>query len=74
MITANESSGLHTLVKNHGVGEVVPAENQDALNNAIENLLRDSTGTTLIREKARAYAEQFLNRNEIMIRFQKDFL
>lgn len=74
LITANESSGLHTLVKNHGVGEVVPAENQDALNNAIENLLRDSTGTTLIREKARAYAEQFLNRNEIMIRFQKDFL
>ena len=74
IITANENSGLHTLVRNHGVGVVVPAENQDALNRAIEKVLNEPVGNSLIRDKARMYAEQFLDRNEIMNRFRRDFL
>ncbi|NEN22249.1 WcaI family glycosyltransferase [Cryomorpha ignava] len=74
LITANENSGLHSIVKNHGVGMVVPAENQEALNLSIRMALREKEKNRLIREKARSYAEQFLDKNEIMSRFKGDML
>lgn len=74
IITANENSGLYTLVKNHGVALVVQAENQDALNQSINDALRESEEIDLIRIRARNYAEQFLDKNEIMSRFKSDLL
>ena len=74
LITANENSGLHTLVKNHRVGLVVPAENQKTLNHSIRDILRENQSNQIIRASARRYAEQFLDKNEIMRRFKSDIL
>lgn len=74
LITANKNSGLYTLVKNHGVGVVVPAENQEALNLSIRKIIRESEDNRTIRETARSYAEKFLDKNEIMRRFKSDIL
>lgn len=74
VITANEDSGLYTLVKKHGVGVVIPAEKQEALNMSVREILSESDDNRTIRAKARAYAELFLDKNEIMRRFKSDIL
>lgn len=74
LITANENSGLHTLVQKQGVGVVVKAENQEALNSGLENVFAQSSQSLKIKKTARLYAEKFLDKNQIMARFKKEFL
>lgn len=74
IITANEGSGLYSLVKAHGVGIIAEAENQDALNVAIGEALENSSKNKTIQDKARAYAEMYLDKQEIMRRFEADQL
>jgi len=74
LITANPGAGLHTLVINHGVGIVVEAENQDALNKGIEAGLLESTQNDQIRKASRHYAEKYLDKDRIMQRFVDDLL
>lgn len=74
LITANKGAGLHTLVSNQGVGIVVDAENQDALNKGIESCLLNSPAHDKIRKDARQYAEKYLDKDQIMRRFVSDLL
>jgi colanic acid biosynthesis glycosyl transferase WcaI len=67
LITANEDSGLHTLVKQHGIGLLVDAENQQALNIGIETATTSENG--FIMHNARAYAEQYLSIEKVMQSF-----
>lgn len=70
LITANEGSGLHTLVKNHQVGVLAEAENQQALNNAIRYALDNPTEE--LRHNAQQYAENYLFIDKIMTEFVKN--
>lgn len=64
LITANENSGLHSLVRKHDMGLLIPAENQAALNQEIQQALAgDYHGVTA---NARAYAEKYLSLEIIM--------
>lgn len=74
LITANPGSGLYQLVDAHGVGIVVKAEDQPALNSGIAMLLESENHLTRIRVKARSYAEAYLDMENIMGRFRKDQL
>lgn len=74
LITANQGAGLHSLVTNHGVGIVVDAENQVALNDGIESALCESTQNDQIRKASRQYAEAYLDKDQIMQRFVIDLL
>lgn len=74
LITANKGAGLHTLVSNHGVGIVVNAENQDALNEGVELALAENTHNDHIRKASRQYAERYLDKDQIMQRFVNDLL
>ncbi|SDL31723.1 colanic acid biosynthesis glycosyl transferase WcaI [Catalinimonas alkaloidigena] len=64
LITANEGSSLHALVRKYGAGLLVAAENQDALNAGIRRALYADQED--VREKARQYAERFLDINTVM--------
>jgi colanic acid biosynthesis glycosyl transferase WcaI len=70
LITANEGSGLHMLVKNHQVGILAEAENQQALNNAIRYALDNPTDN--LRRNAQQYAENYLFIDKIMTEFVKN--
>jgi colanic acid biosynthesis glycosyl transferase WcaI len=72
LITANQGSGLYQLVDNHGVGRVVKAENLNALINGITESLNPQLENDDIRSKARKYAEQHLDINAILNRFQSE--
>ncbi len=74
IITANKGSGLFALVHAHNVGIISEAENQDALNHAIENAIEKTSQNDAIRINARVYAEMYLDREAIMNRFVLDQL
>ncbi|MBO0357510.1 WcaI family glycosyltransferase [Hymenobacter sp. BT186] len=67
VITANEGSSLHTLVQEHNMGILVPAEDQQALNDGIKQAL--SLQNSHIAENARTYAERNLSIDKIMQSF-----
>ncbi|QIL75330.1 WcaI family glycosyltransferase [Hymenobacter sp. HDW8] len=64
LITANENSGLHALVQKHEMGLLIPAENQAALNQGIQQALEAEHHR--ITANARAYAEKYLSLEKIM--------
>ena len=72
LITANEGAGLYTLVANDGVGVLVEAENQTALNTGLEKVFKDTIGNEKIRLASRKYAELYLDKSIIMERFKSD--
>lgn len=67
VITANEGSSLHTLVSDYNMGILVPAENQQALNEGIKQAL--ISRNTNISKNARIYAEHNLAIDKIMNSF-----
>ncbi|MGE5944970.1 MAG: WcaI family glycosyltransferase [Flavobacteriales bacterium] len=72
LITANPDSGLYQLVAKYKMGVLVDAENQDELNDGIMHALN---GNTIgIMENARAYAENYLDLNNVMKSFEANAL
>ncbi|UYQ92350.1 WcaI family glycosyltransferase [Chitinophaga horti] len=69
LITANEGSGLHTLVKKYDMGLLVDAENPQALTEGVRRALRESHEQ--IRQNARAYAEEHLSIRRVMARYEE---
>jgi len=69
VITANEESSLHALVRAHNMGILVQAENQQALNYGIEQAI--VLDGSVMTKNARGYAENYLAINKIMEGFQK---
>lgn len=72
LITANEGSGLYTLVKEHNVGLIVEAENQNALNEGILKGVNEDL--SYLNANARAYAEDYLSIENIMGSFEQFML
>jgi colanic acid biosynthesis glycosyl transferase WcaI len=68
LITANDNSGLHALVKEHEIGLLVEAENQEALNEGIKKAILEDTSS--ITKNARSYAESHLSIEKVMKSFQ----
>jgi colanic acid biosynthesis glycosyl transferase WcaI len=68
LITANEGSGLNFLIEKYNMGVLVDAENQEALNRGIEQIL--NTEWNAVKNNARKYAEQFLAIDNVMCQFE----
>ena len=68
VITANEDSDLHSLVKKYNMGIVVAAENQLALNEGIRKAILENNLN--ITRNARYYAEGHLSIEKIMETFE----
>lgn len=72
LITANEGSSLHSLVKNNNLAIVVDAEDQQALNQGLlEAVMSDTDGIT---KNARLYAEKYLSIDNVMRDFEEAVL
>ena len=69
LVTANPYSSLHKVVKKHGMGILVEAENQEALSDGILAAFQDEESAT-IRNAARNYAEQYLDLDKVMTAFE----
>lgn len=74
LITANPGSGLHTLVENHRVAHAVDAEDLEALQNGLKDLVGNLTQNDATRKAARAYAEKYINMNSVMERLSGDLI
>lgn len=70
LITANKKSSLYKMVNKYKIGLVVPAENQQALNEAILLAFKNRDGES-IKQAARAYAENYLAVDNVMRSFEK---
>lgn len=70
LITAVPGTSLFDLVETHRVGIVIEPESADALQAGIEQAL--SMDLTPYRQNARRYAEQFLDKEAILKRFETD--
>jgi colanic acid biosynthesis glycosyl transferase WcaI len=70
LITADEGSSLHSLIKEHQMGLLVAAENQFSLNAAIKSAITEDH--RVLAKNARIYAEEQLSIERIMERFRQD--
>jgi len=70
LITANSESSLYQLTRKYQMGVLVNAENQEALNEGILTTFQNKENQ-LIKEAARAYAEQYLAIDKVMESFEK---
>ncbi|GAB1858083.1 colanic acid biosynthesis fucosyltransferase WcaI [Flavobacteriaceae bacterium MHTCC 0001] len=73
LVTANKNTGLYDLTKKFNMGLLVESENQEALNKGIKEALA-LPNKHEIRQNARSYAEEYLDQNSIMSKFESDFL
>lgn len=69
LITANEGTALHTIVKRNDMGFLVNAEDQVSLNHAIQEIL--SGDYSHLGLNARNYAMDHLSVDRIMTRFER---
>lgn len=69
VVTANRGTSLYSMVNKYGVGMLVEAENQQALNCGIQEALLGSN-KEVIASNARLYAEKYLSINNIMRSFE----
>jgi colanic acid biosynthesis glycosyl transferase WcaI len=69
LVTANEGSGLHKFVKEHEVGLIVEAGNQASLNEGILKAVNEDFSH--LKNKARAYADDYLSIENIMAAFEQ---
>jgi colanic acid biosynthesis glycosyl transferase WcaI len=69
IITANEGSSLHSLVQKYDMALLIPAENQLALNDGIQQAIDMDNRVTA--NNARAYAENNLSINKVMKKFEE---
>lgn len=72
LVTANSGSGLHSVVKEHRMGILVNAEDQQALAEGIKTSI--SQNHEEIRRNARHYAEDYLAIDRIMGAFEEDYM
>lgn len=70
LITANSESSLYKIVSRYKMGVLVAPENQQALNEAIVSAYKN-LNTKMVKQAARAYAEQYLAIDKIMSSFEK---
>jgi colanic acid biosynthesis glycosyl transferase WcaI len=73
IITANPDSGLYKLVHKYSMGVLVEAENQDALNKALQEILTKANGIDIM-QNARTYAEIYLDINNVMKSFTNNYI
>jgi colanic acid biosynthesis glycosyl transferase WcaI len=72
LVTANEGSGMYSLIKKHNMGILVEAENQQALNEGILKSITEDTSE--MASNARYYAESYLSTEKIMRNFEESCL
>jgi colanic acid biosynthesis glycosyl transferase WcaI len=74
LATAEPGTALHEVVHGHGLGEVVPPGQAAALAAMLRRLAADRERRETCASKARAYAEQSLDKERILAAFEKRLL
>ena len=69
--TAEPGTALAEVVQGHGAGLIVPPEDPRALADAISRLAEDEALCRQYGRNARRYAEEFLDREAILSRFEQ---
>ncbi|MEJ6982477.1 WcaI family glycosyltransferase [Pedobacter sp. P351] len=72
LVTANEGSGLHSMIKKHNMAIVVDAEDQQVLNRSILESVTNNNDE--FRRNARVYAEKYLSIETVMHDFENSVL
>lgn len=70
LVTANEGTTLHDVIKTHGMGVVIEAEKEDLLAESIVFIAENDH--ELFRKNARMYAEQYLDKRNILPKMMAD--
>lgn len=70
LVTANEGTTLYNVVKKHNMGIIVKAEDEDLLAEAIIHAAKNNLDQ--LRLNARKYAEEFLDRRNILPKMLAD--
>ena len=70
MATADPGTALYEVVHDHDTGEVTPPGDVDALVAGIRRLADDPARREACGQRARAYAEQYLDKDRILSDFQ----
>jgi len=69
IVTAEEGSTLYDVIENNKIGIVVKPENEEALLVSIQNNIDTDLKET--KKNARSYAENFLNKDNILKKFEE---
>jgi colanic acid biosynthesis glycosyl transferase WcaI len=69
VVTAAESSGLHSLISEHQMAILCEPENEEAFYQCLNKHIRKDNQE--IKEKARDYALNYLEANKILLEFEK---
>jgi colanic acid biosynthesis glycosyl transferase WcaI len=70
--TADPGTALHDVVAGHDCGLTVPSEDSTALTEAIKVLAGDAGMRAAFGQRARAYAERYLDKDAILTAFEGD--
>jgi colanic acid biosynthesis glycosyl transferase WcaI len=70
LVTANEGTTLHKVIKSHDMGVVIPAEEESLLAETIVSTA--GSDHDIVRRNARKYAEQYLDKNNILPKMLSD--
>ncbi|MCM3216403.1 WcaI family glycosyltransferase [Niallia taxi] len=71
--TADQGTALHEVVNNSQSGMAIEPENKDALYDAINDLI-NRENLLSFEKNARNYAEEFLDKNTILSKFEQDLI
>lgn len=72
--TASPGTTLYEVINDNGTGVTVEPESATALSLAIRRLASDGAARTAMSANARAYAEEFLDKRAILLRFEEELL
>lgn len=70
--TSSPGTELYQILANHKVGIVTPPDDLEAFVKALEELIKDSDKRTEMGERARKYAELYLEKEMILMRFENE--
>ena len=72
--TADPGTALHQVLTEHASGIVTPPEDLDAFVEAVRRLSRDAGMRRKMGKNARAYAEQYLDKEKILSNFERKLI
>lgn len=70
LVTANPGTALYEVIKEHDMGILVPPDDESALGEGITQGLYG--GSTQIKKNARDYAEQYLDKKQILLSLERE--
>ena len=74
IVSASEHAYLYNEIKQHDIGIVIEPENSKILSDALLLLMNDASSSNVYKANALQYAQQYLNKDVILARFEKSLI